>query len=273
MDATAPAATDDLAAEAAGLVWYHTIELPGGVVTPGFVDARRCPARLPFPPLEGRRCLDVGTMNGFWAFELERRGAGEVVTIDVDDLRQLDWPARTRLTDPGETYIDQGDRERTTRGFELARGALASRVQRRALNVYDLAPEAVGEFDFVFVGSILLHLRDPVRALERVRSVCSGEAVIFEAIDLMGTMMSPRTPRAALDGNRVWWWTPNARALRRMIESAGFEILERSGIVLLPAGKGFRKVTALEVLRSGPNAIIGAIAGFPHLGWRVRPLA
>jgi tRNA (mo5U34)-methyltransferase len=265
-------ATEELADQVAKLRWYHTIELPEGVVTRGFVDARRCPPRLPFPSLEGKRCLDVGTMNGFWAFELERRGAGEVVTIDVDDLRELDWPARTRLTDAEETYIDSAERQHTLGAFALAKQALDSRVERRALNVYDLGPGAVGEFEFAFVGSILLHLRDPVLALERVRSVCRGEALIFEAIDMTGTVLSPRSPRASLDGSRAWWWTPNMAGLRRMIESAGFEVVERSSIVWLPAGKGFRKLTVGGVLRSGPNAVIGAIAGFPHIGWRVRPL-
>jgi tRNA (mo5U34)-methyltransferase len=269
MDATT---IEDLAAEAAGLRWYHTIDLPGGVVTRGYVDSRGCASRLPFPGLEGKRCLDIGTMNGFWAFELERRGAREVVTIDVDDSRELDWPASVRLSDTEQTYIDVAEREHTINGFSLAKRALGSQVQRRALNIYDLGPDAFGEFEFAFVGSILLHLRDPILALERVRSVCRGEAVIFEAIDMTGTLLSPRAPRASLDGRRAWWWTPNAAALRRMIESAGFEIIARSPIVWLRAGKAFRKLTVRGVLRSGPNAVIGAVAGFPHVGWRVRPL-
>lgn len=33
-------------------------------------------SKLPLPDsLDGMRCLDVGTQNGFWAFELERRAA------------------------------------------------------------------------------------------------------------------------------------------------------------------------------------------------------
>lgn len=263
---------DDLAARVAELRWYHTIELPGGLLTRGYIDARPCVPRLPFPPLEAKRCLDVGTMNGFWAFELERRGAAEVITIDLDDLRELDWPASARLTDPEEKYIDGTEREHTVGGFSLAKRSLGSQVERHALNVYDLAPDVLGEFDFVFIGSVLLHLRDPVLALERVRSVCRGEALIFEAIDLTGSLLSPRTPRASLDGRRAWWWTPNAAALRRMIESAGFEIVERSPVTWLRAGSGFRSLTVRGVLRSGPNAIIGALAGFPHIGWRVRPL-
>ena len=61
------------------------------------------------------RVLDVGTFEGFWAFELERRGA-EVVALDVDRIQQLDWPPRLRPAEDG----------RRGEGFELAREALGS---------------------------------------------------------------------------------------------------------------------------------------------------
>jgi hypothetical protein len=71
------ATTDAEAARArvAELDWWHTIEVAPGVVTPGGWDLRPTAERLPWPPsLAGMRCLDIGTMDRFWAFELERRG-------------------------------------------------------------------------------------------------------------------------------------------------------------------------------------------------------
>ena len=56
-------------ADVAEQEWYHTLELAPGVVTPGWFDTREVPQRLPIPAsLAGRRCLDVGTFDGFWAF-------------------------------------------------------------------------------------------------------------------------------------------------------------------------------------------------------------
>jgi UDP-N-acetylmuramoyl-tripeptide--D-alanyl-D-alanine ligase len=53
------------------------IELPGGVVTPGRYDLRPTLERIPFPAsLAGKRCLDVGSRDGFWAFAMEERGGG-----------------------------------------------------------------------------------------------------------------------------------------------------------------------------------------------------
>src|SRR5262245_32354123 len=61
--------------------WYHRIELPGGVVTPGW--APLCPPAYRIPEdLTGARVLDVGAWDGYWTFEALKRGAKEVVAID-----------------------------------------------------------------------------------------------------------------------------------------------------------------------------------------------
>ena len=49
--------------------WYHTIELAPGEVTPGLVDLRAVAPRVLPARIEGR-ALDVGTYDGFWAFEM-----------------------------------------------------------------------------------------------------------------------------------------------------------------------------------------------------------
>ena len=75
--------------------WYHTIDLPGLGPTPGYFDTRGAPVPLP-ERLDGLRCLDVGTYDGYWAFEMERRGAASVTALDLEDPEQLDWPASLR---------------------------------------------------------------------------------------------------------------------------------------------------------------------------------
>src|SRR5579862_4659707 len=76
----------DLESLVAEHTWYHTLELGHGVVTPGWFDTRPAVCAVRFPAsLAGVRCLDVATFDGFWAFEMERRGAAEVVAIDLVD--------------------------------------------------------------------------------------------------------------------------------------------------------------------------------------------
>ena len=218
---TYTAAIVGLAEDVAALRWYHTIDLPGGVVTPGFFDTRAAATAIPLPEsLEGKRCLDVGTSDGFWAFEMERRGAAEVVAIDLPD------PASRDLTRVGERDRKIIDPERKSRTFGLVHDALGSRVKRQELSVYDLSPEQTGTFDFVFMGSILVHLRDPVAAIARVRSVTEGQLLSYEAVSLMLSILHPRTAAAILRGlGRAEWWLPNKTGLRQMIRAGGFDIV------------------------------------------------
>jgi tRNA (mo5U34)-methyltransferase len=247
------------------LEWYHTLELAPGVITPGWFDTRSLTAQLPFPEsLGGRRCLDVGTFDGFWAFEMERRSADGVVAIDVLDPGGWDWPAGSTA----RAVAEIGRRKARGAGFELAAEALGSKVERLERSVYDLSPDVDGLFDFVYVGSLLLHLRDPVAALMRVRGVCRRELLVVDAIDLGLTAAAPRVPLARLDAvGRPWWWKPNLAALVRMVEAAGFRPARRPERRFIPPGVGQPRPTltasALRT-RAGREALLRSRRGDPH---------
>jgi tRNA (mo5U34)-methyltransferase len=268
-----------LAERAAALHWYHSMELAPGIVTTGFFDPRPTLAKVPLPAsLEGRRCLDVGTWDGFWAFEMERRGASEVVAVDVEDARGWDWPPQTLIGTAHDHTRQLVDEFKSgAAAFELAREALHSQVQRRDLSVYELDPDAHGRFDVVFIGSLLLHLRDPVRALERLRGVCAGELVVADTVEAIASWMHPRTPIARLEGiDRPWWWQPNRAALERMVRSAGFEVLERTRIYFLPIGSAhprprWRDVARYPLTAAGREQLLGLWRGIPHAALRARP--
>ena len=218
------------------MAWYHTIELPGGIVTPGRWDTRHALRKVPFPDsLAGCRCLDVGTYDGFWAFEMEKRGAAEVVAIDLAEAASWDWPDPV----PGELLMQWERSKAGNRPFEIAREALASKVEHVELSVYELAPESLGHFDFVFIGSLLLHLRDPVRALRAIRGILRGELLSADQIALGLSLLQPRVPAANLAGTAApHWWTPNLAAHRRLVEAAGFEVKATGGPYFLRPGPG-----------------------------------
>jgi tRNA (mo5U34)-methyltransferase len=251
--------------EVAEREWYHTLELAPGVQTPGYFDHRPILQKLPIPAsLTGQRCLDIGTFDGFWAFEMERRGASEVIAADILDPMAWDWPAGA---DP--LAIEALERRKEAgRGFEIAATALGSKVRKIEASVYELDPEVHGEFDFVFMGSLLLHLRDPIKALERVRSVCRGSLLTIDAVDPLLTLLHPRRPIAFLEGTaRPWWWKPNLRGYEQMVRSAGFEVLQGPKLLRIPAGVELkRKRVGLRNLRAyeGRQALIRRHAGDPH---------
>jgi SAM-dependent methyltransferase len=203
--------------------WYHSIELSPGVVTPGQVDHRPIASRVLPADLRGLRALDVGTFDGFWAFELERRGA-QVVAIDVDRLDAAQWPPlqRERLR---AAMHDRG--VQLGRGFAVAREALGSKVQRVVCDVHDLTHEAIGgPVDFAFAGALMLHLRDPVGALERVLGalVPGGRLLQMEPFSIRTTLAHPRRPIGAFSAPRsdFNWWMPNLSLLKAWPWAAGF---------------------------------------------------
>jgi tRNA (mo5U34)-methyltransferase len=258
--------TATLRADVEAHSWYHTLELAPGVVTPGWFDTRALAPTLPWPQLRGRRCLDIGTFDGFWAFAMERGGAAEVVAVDLLDPQAWDWPPDTRP----ETVAAVGERKRRGEGFEVARAALGSSVTRVERSVYDLTPATNGTFDVVYLGSLLLHLRDPLRALAAVRSVLrpDGELLVVDAIDLPRSLTLPRLPVATLDGvGRPWWWKPNLAGLARMVEVSGLEVVGAPRRVWMTPGDGQthpRPRPALLRSRAGREALINAWRGEPH---------
>jgi len=209
--------------------WYHSIELAPGIVTPGYFDLRPIVGELPWPDVRGKRCLDVGSYDGFYAFELERRGAAEVVAVDVDDHRDWDWPPDAR--EQGPARVERFTRGERTRGFDVARRALSSAVERRSMTIYELSPETVGLFDIVVCGSLLLHLRDPMRGLEAIRTVCRGSLLSVEEIRLSMSPPFKRQPVAELDGSGegVQWWVPSVSGHRQMVCTAGFALGPTAG--------------------------------------------
>src|ERR1035437_2900738 len=68
-----------LSGKLAELGYYHSIELPDGQIIPGIQSLEKQRWRLAqfsIPlDLRGKRVLDIGDWDGWFSFEMERRGA------------------------------------------------------------------------------------------------------------------------------------------------------------------------------------------------------
>jgi tRNA (mo5U34)-methyltransferase len=202
--------------------WYHTIELPGGVVTQGEFDHRELVPHYGLPnDLTGQRALDIASYDGFWAFEMERRGA-EVTSVDVERISQYDFPIAVR-----QLMKDEGVDKEHMPGFDIARHALGSRVRRITSNVYDLDAAVHGTFDFVHVADLLLHLESPTRALRAIRSVTASKALI---VDVYDPALDDRGGRQLVAYQGGWdvivWWLPSLQTLAQMIVDSGFRSVQ-----------------------------------------------
>jgi tRNA (mo5U34)-methyltransferase len=268
--------TGTLRQELESVSWYHSIELPGGLVTPGHFDTLAEREFVPLPAsLDGKRCIDIGTADGFWAFEMERRGAAEVVAVDVDRVDRYDWPG---VPDAAERHRFERDHPNHRAAFEIAHRALGSSVERRDMRVYDLHPDGVGRFDFAFMGSLLLHLRDPVGAAAAVLGVLrdEGELLSVDSISPLLTLLHPRQAIARLEAPG-WplWWVMNLAAYRRVFPAAGYEVLDKGRPFRLPPGPAYHaKPRARRPLYGLVQPLVARSQGVPHAWVRAgRPAA
>jgi tRNA (mo5U34)-methyltransferase len=200
-----PIDATELAAAAREITWFHTMDLGQGVHTDGIYDPTRTLPRLGLPDrLDGKRVCDVGAWDGFYSFEMERRGA------DVLATDRFSWG---------------GEGWGTKAGFELARRARDSKVQDLEIDPTELSPDAVGgEFDIVLFLGVLYHLRDPMLVLERVRSITKGVAVVETEVGMLLTRRPAAAfyPSTELNDDPTNWWSPNVPATVGMLRAAGF---------------------------------------------------
>lgn len=199
---------------AAEPIWFHRMALRPDLVTPGISD----PAvdKLPHfglpDDLSGQRVLDIGSAEGFFSFEAERRGAEEVVSV--------------------EPFPDLGRR------YQLAKIAMGSKATLCRTSVYDLDPRTFGTFDLVLFYGVLYHLRHPMLALERIRKLCTGTILVQSACEERPELVDepychfyPRGMAVEVPGDPgavdpTVFFMPNRACVRAFMESVGFEDIE-----------------------------------------------
>jgi tRNA (mo5U34)-methyltransferase len=192
--------------------WFHSIDLGHGLVTPGVDQSSEKLKLIGLPDdLSGASVLDVGSFDGFFAFEAERRGARRVVAAD-----QFCW---SRPEDP----MTDGS------GFDIARWALGSSVEKVVLPVEDICPETVGgTFDYVLFLGVLYHAQDPMRYLRNCFSVCKGTLIVETHIDALDQDRPAMIfyPGSTLNQQNSNYWGPNPSCVQAMLLEVGFGSVE-----------------------------------------------
>ena len=184
------------------LGWYHSLELPDGRVIQGLQPLDQLKTRLaqfPIPKdLTGKRVLDIGAWDGWFSFEMERRGA-EVVALD------------------------SAKQER----FLVARELMNSKAEYRIGDICRLSPRELGYFDIVLFFGVLYHVKNPVLALENVCALSTDLALVESYVtddgsnaDAVPLMEFYETTE--LRGQFDNWVGPNTSCLLAFCRTAGF---------------------------------------------------
>ena len=89
-------------------------------------------------------------------------------------------------------------------------------------------------------GSVLIHLRDQVLALERIAGLCDGTFISAESYDSLTNLIPFAASRyRAQRESDVVFWEPNVRAWKAMMLTAGFTSIEDRGRFRLKARAGW----------------------------------
>lgn len=204
--------------------WFHRIDLGDGLYTKT-ESVMGEPVDHPLGPwqtiqallpsdLRDKTLLDVGCNAGFYSFEAKRRGASRVLGVD-------------------------GQRQHVRQGL-FVRKVLDLDVEFRRLNVYELHPRTVGQFDITLALGLLYHLKHPILALENLYQVTKELLIIETAIMppertaesfvhplgekqmLLHTLGFVENPADAKE--QVFnWFLPGVAALKAMLRTTGFD--------------------------------------------------
>ena len=195
--------------------WFHSLDLGNGLFTSGAtiggttreaLEKRMKSLQMP-DDLTGMTFLDVGSWDGYYAFEAEARGASRVMATDYFCWGGRGWGRKD--------------------GFLLAREILGSKVEDKNIEVQDLSPATVGMWDIVLFSGIFYHMRDPIQAMQAAASV-AGKCMIVETHiehDKMSQPIMRYVPRVR-DNETSNYWRPNSAMILVLLKEMGFSRVE-----------------------------------------------
>jgi tRNA (mo5U34)-methyltransferase len=190
--------------------WHHSFVLSDGTRIAGgkSLDSLQREFDAIFGPLDlrGRRVLDIGAWNGAFSIEAARRGAAQVLAVDL------------------YTWIDPRFRG-LERFLYIRKQSGYSNIDYKILDAHDVSGAAIGRFDIVLFLDVLYHLREPLSVFDRFAEM-AGECLVLQTyLDQVGDVPFPAMryfPGAELAGDPSNWWGPNRACVEALLRTAGF---------------------------------------------------
>ena len=152
-------------------------------------------------PLDGRRVLDVGSGNGYYALMMREAGAAMVIGVDPTLLFAMQFQAINVFAQDPAIYI------------------LPLRLEE--------TPPANNAFDTTFSMGVLYHQREPRDHLRRLQSTLRpGGQLVLETLYLPGDDMRAETPNDRYARMRNVWSLPTVPMLAKWLEETGYSNVE-----------------------------------------------
>jgi len=151
--------------------------------------------------LDGRKILDVGSGNGYYALQMRKAGAATVIGVDPTLLFAMQFLAINVFEQDPAVFI------------------LPCRLEE--------TPPANNVFDTTFSMGVLYHQREPLKHLAHLRSTLRrGGQLVLETIYLPGDDLRAATPENRYARMRNVWSLPTVPQLVVWLQEAGYADIE-----------------------------------------------
>ncbi len=148
-------------------------------------------------PLQGRRVLDIGCGNGYYALRMYGEGAALVIGMD-----------------PGLLYVCQ---------FYALRHYLGDIPVHVLPLGFEALPQHLAAFDTVFSMGVFYHRRSPLDHLMALRHcLAPGGELVLETLVIEGDSQTVLVPPARYAKMRNVWFIPSCQALLDWLGRCGF---------------------------------------------------
>jgi SAM-dependent methyltransferase len=178
--------------------WRQRIPLNDGKYTPGF---RRDPSdweRFGLPEdLSGKSFLDIGAAEGLFAFEAEKRGAEDVLAMDI-------WGGGYENWDESGS-IGQHMRQ----GLELVKSHRDSNIRTQQGDLMDISTDQIGTFDVVLCSGVFQFVSDIYTALKNLVDI-TEELLVLRGYTISLDTDKPVAKFSTDSSARIWEVTPEA---------------------------------------------------------------
>lgn len=152
-------------------------------------------------PLEGRRVLDVGCGNGYYALRMRDAGATCVIGVDSTLLYVVQFLAVSKFLSPDNVFV------------------LPLRLEEM--------PGEARAFDTTFSMGVLYHQRSPIDHLRQLKSTLRpGGQLVLETLYVPGEESYARTPPGRYARMRNVWLLPTIAELQTWLSRTGFEAVD-----------------------------------------------
>lgn len=113
--------------------WYHKVDLGGGIFTHGTYNMNDYLKYFPMPyNLTGKTAIELGAAEGFFSFEMEKRGA-EVIAVDLFD--------------------------NSIEHMKFLKKLFGYKTEIMKLDILESDLTQLGKFDYVWAANIMQHIK------------------------------------------------------------------------------------------------------------------